>query len=245
MPNAPVNLPSPTRIPSRLSRLFFALLHIDKLRFKVSQLRWRFLKKNLRVAQDMDLGVGRTTIEYNLGAFNNEEAAFGMAGRMALLLYPVAALCKDHLHSTKVLIVGPRTEDDILWAKSLGLFNTDGLDLFSYSPWIQAGDIHKSGIPSHSYDAVLLGWMISYSSQPQQVIDECLRILKPGGFLGIGIQSDARQKFDGIKPPRMNSLNSPADLAEIVKLPIAFSNEPYEDVTYECGVVFKNIERTA
>jgi hypothetical protein len=238
-------LPSPMRTPSRLTRLFFALLYNDKLRFKVSQLRWRFLKKNLRVAQYMDLGVGQTTIEHNLGAFNSGDAAFGMARRMSLLLFPVAALCKDSLHTTKVLIVGPRTEDDIFWAKSLGLYNTDGLDLFSYSPWIQVGDIHKSGIGSQSYDVVLLGWMISYSSQPQQVIDECLRILKPGGFLGIGIESDATQRIRGVQPPRVNALNSPADLAELVRLPIAFSSEPYEDVTYDCGVVFKNTERTS
>src|SRR6202012_5952842 len=100
---------------------------------------------------------------------------------------------------TKVLIVGPRTEDDILWAKSLGLFNTDGLDLFSYSPYIKVGDIHKSGIPDASYDAVLLGWMLSYSSDPELVVAECLRILKPGGYLGIGIESDALQDVEGVK----------------------------------------------
>ncbi|MBA2587459.1 MAG: methyltransferase domain-containing protein [Alphaproteobacteria bacterium] len=242
MPN-PANLPSPTRVPSRLARLFFALLYIDKVRFKVSQLRWRFLKKNLHMAQDMDLAVGQNTIDHNLGAFSSNGAAFGMARRMSLLLFPLAALCKDRLHTTKVLIVGPRTEDDIFWAKSLGLYNTDGLDLFSYSPWIEVGDIHKSGIPSQSYDAVLLGWMISYSSEPGQVIDECRRILKPGGFLGIGIESDATQKARGVQPPRMNALNSPADLAELVKLPIAFSNELYEELTYDCGVVFKNSQR--
>jgi len=225
-------LPSPIRIPSRLARLFYALIYVDKLRFLFSRLRWKLLKKNLRLAENTNQAVGKQTIAHNLNAFNHS-AVFGMARRMSLLLFPLAALCKDNLHTTKVLIVGPRTEDDI--------YNTDGLDLFSYSPYIKIGDIHRSGIADASYDAVLLGWMISYSSEPEQVVAECLRILKPGGYLGIGIESNARQKVDGVKPPRMNALNCPADLAAIVRCPIVFSNDAYQDVTYDCGVVFKNV----
>lgn len=186
----------------------------------------------------MDKAVGEQTITHNLSAFGNN-AVFGMAKRMSLLLFPTAAIFKDRLDSVHVLIVGPRTEDDIFWARSLGMFNTVGLDLFSYSPLIQIGDIHKSEIPDHSYDAILLGWMLSYSSEPRRVVDECLRIVKPGGLLGIGIESNARQKYDGIRPPRMNPLNTPSDLAEFVGLPMVFNNDPLQEITYDCGVVFR------
>jgi ubiquinone/menaquinone biosynthesis C-methylase UbiE len=101
------------------------------------------------------------------------------------------------------------------------------------------GDIHHSKLPDKSYDAVLLGWMISYSSDPEGVIAECRRILKPGGLLGVGIESNPMQRVEGIKPPRVNALNSTADLISLVGAPVAFSNESYEDVLYDCGVVFK------
>jgi len=181
-------------MPGRLERWLYRALRIDGLRFKLCRLRWRLRKHKLQFHPSMDKAVGEKTISHNLSAFDCN-AVFGMARRMSLLLFPTAAVFKDRLNEVKVLVVGPRTEDDIFWARSLGMFNTIGLDLFSYSPLIQVGDIHDSGIPDRSYDAVLLGWMISYSSNPRRVVDECLRILKPGGLLGIGIESNSRQKI--------------------------------------------------
>ena len=67
----------------------------------------------------MSSDVGSKTIEHNLAALGNR-AAYGMGSRMALLLYPLAALLRD-VDQPKVLIVGPRTEDDIFWARSLGM----------------------------------------------------------------------------------------------------------------------------
>jgi hypothetical protein len=40
-----------------------------------------------------------------------------MANRMALLLYPTAAALRDR-REARVLIVGPRTADDIFWARA-------------------------------------------------------------------------------------------------------------------------------
>jgi SAM-dependent methyltransferase len=229
-------------MPGRLERWFYLLMRIDRFRFIFCRLRWRLLKRKLQFHPNADKAVGEDTVRYNLGAFDHL-AVFGMGKRMSLLLFPTAAIFKDNLPQRKVLVVGPRTEDDVLWARSLGLFNTEGLDLFSYSPLIRIGDIHNSGLPDQSYDAVLLGWMISYSSNPHLVIEECLRMLKPGGLLAIGIESNARQKYEGVKPPRMNSLNSPADLAELVGLPMIFNNDPLEEVTYDCAAIFKKLPK--
>jgi SAM-dependent methyltransferase len=231
-------------MPGFVERWLYRASRLEGFRFRLCKLRWRLLKHKLRFYPVPSGAIGETAISHNIAAFDHS-AVFGMAKRMSLLLFPTAAVFKDRLNDIKVIIVGPRTEDDIFWARSLGMFNTVGLDLFSYSPLIQLGDIHDSHIPDESYDAVLLGWMISYSSNPRKVADECLRILKPGGLLGIGIESNARQKYDGVKPPRMNTLNSPADLADLVGLPIVFNNDPLQDITYDCGVIFKKPPRTA
>jgi hypothetical protein len=84
--------------------------------------------------------------------------------------------------------------------------------------------------------------MISYSKDPSTVVRECKRLLKPGGYLGIGIESNPAQKTVGIKPPRVNTLNSVSDLTELVQCPVAFSNEPYEEAHYDCAVIFKVLE---
>lgn len=224
--------------PSHLRRLGYALLSIAPLRRLFCATRWRILKRRLVIMSGMDEAVGGDTLSHNLNAFGSA-SVFGMGKRMSLLLYPVATLLKDELGTARILIVGPRTEDDIFWAKSLGLYNTNGMDLFSYSRHIRIGDIHNSGIADNSYDAVLLGWMISYSKNPDRVIAECKRIIRTGGYLGIGIESDATQKIRGVVPPRMNSLNSVDDLVAAVAEPLMFHNRPYKDVTHDCGTVFK------
>jgi SAM-dependent methyltransferase len=192
------------------------LLRNDRFRFHFVKLRYQFLKRRMRFFETGSGDIGEKTIPHNLSAFLSD-AAFGCGGRMALLIYPLAAyfhfyqVRRQHL---KILVVGPRTEDDIFWLKAYGFLGTTGLDLFSYSNSIDLGDIHHSGIPGQSVDAVLLGWMISYSKDPEGVIRECRRILKPGGLLGIGIEHNPNQ----IAPssPRVNSLNTLADLETLI-----------------------------
>ena len=170
----------------------------------------------MRFFESNSVDIGEKTVSHNLDAFLFD-AAFGCGGRMALLIYPLAAyfhFVQVRRQDLKILVVGPRTEDDIFWLRAYGFLGTAGLDLFSYSDSIQLGDIHQTDIPSQSIDAVLLGWMISYSKDPEGVVKECRRILKPGGLLGIGIEHHPGP----IDPssPRVNTLNSLHDLEELV-----------------------------
>jgi len=221
-----------------MSAAFFEVMKIDVLRFNFCKYRWYLLRRRLRIIGEHTSSVGANAIEYNLDAFAQAGAVFGMAKRMSLLLYPVAALLRGRPEAN-VLIVGPRTEDDIIWAKSLGLRNTRGLDLFTYSKWIDLGDIHNTQMESASLDAVLLGWMISYSKDPTQVIAECKRLLRPGGYLGIGIETNPAQKAEGIRPPRVNHINSSGDLVDLVKERVVFIHDPELNVPYECAVIFR------
>ncbi|MCA2882100.1 MAG: methyltransferase domain-containing protein [Microcystis sp. M046S1] len=221
----------------KATSIFWGLMKIDSIRFYFCKVRWNYYKNNFKILDNYTSAVGVSTVDYNLSAFNNN-AVFGMGKRMSLLLYPLVALLRDY-HSPSVLIVGPRSEDDIFWARALGLSNTLGLDLFTYSKFVQLGDIHSTNYPNQSFDAILLGWMISYSSEPNKVINECKRLIKSGGFLGIGVQSDPAQKFNGISAPRMNHLNSSEDLISLVNEEIVFVHDPKLEVAYECAVILK------
>jgi SAM-dependent methyltransferase len=223
---------------SRIARIRDALLKVDKLRNVYCWFRYQLRKKNMRLLDTMTEGVGKHTVEHNMGALAGR-AAFGMGNRMSILLYPLAAALRD-TDNPRVLIVGPRTEDDLFLAKSLGMSNVRGLDLFSYSEMIDIGDMHATSYPSASFDAVVLGWVISYSTAPERLEQECKRILKPGGYLAFGIESTPEYRRGGpLRPPRVNSLNSGADIARVVDLPVVFLHDPELDRPTDNGVVFR------
>lgn len=227
--------------PTRLKKIFLNFLRIDRIRFFVCKSRWLILQKHLRYFNVDNNDIGEETIKHNLSAFKHD-AAFGMSNRMTILLYPTAAILNKRMNP-KILIVGPRTEDDIFMAKSLGLFDTIGLDLFSYSDMIELGDIHNTSYESESFDVILLGWMISYSKNPAQVVKECDRLLKSGGYLGIGIESNPMQKNDVIFPPRVNTLNSSENLIDLIgrNWDVVFKHDPKLDVPFECAVIQRKI----
>jgi SAM-dependent methyltransferase len=223
--------------PGRFGRLLRQVLKIDALRNYYCWARYRWLKKNMRFLPEESGGVGRYTVEHNLRALD-QRAGFGMGGRMALLLYPLAAALRGR-EDAKVLIVGPRTEDDLYWARALGMNNVRGLDLFSYSPWIDIGDIHRTAYADGEFDAVILGWVISYSAQPERLVAECRRIIRPDGYLGFGIESNPAQRATReVKPPRVNALNSAADIAALVQAPTLFIHDPALAVPTDNAVVF-------
>lgn len=222
----------------RVTKLFYEILKIDLIRNYFCWLRFQFKKGNVRVIETIGDEIGEKAIDYNLEALNNR-AAYGMGNRMGLLLYPLAALLHDNKQA-KVLIVGPRTEDDIFWARSLGMLDTRGLDLFSYSSMIDIGDMHATNYVAAEFDAVILGWVVSYSSSPNVMLQECQRILKPGGYLGFGIESNPEQRATGVvKPPRANNLNSAREIAQLTTANVVFIHDPQLEIPTDNAVILK------
>lgn len=221
---------------SRLATLYYEFLKIDRLRNLYCWYRYQFMKGRLRTYAQVNSLVGSDTVSHNKSALV-DKAAFGMGNRMALLLYPIAALLRQR-KDAQMLIVGPRTEDDIFWARSLGLRGTRGLDLFSYSDMIDVGDMHETAFASGQFDAVILGWVISYSSNPENLINECKRVVKPGGYIGFGIESNPEHRQTGqFKSPRANYLNSGKEIAALANLPIIFIHDPEEGLPTDNAVI--------
>ena len=228
---------NPVNFFKRLYRARFSVLQVAAIRIFFCKTRFRFLKKNMRFYTGKLDSNGDITVSHNLGALQHD-AAFGMGGRMALLIQPTSCLLRD-IQNPKVLIVGPRTEDDIFWAKSLGMHDSIGLDLFSYSNLIELGDIHHTSYASNTFDAIILGWVISYSSKPELLIQECKRIVKNNGLLCFGIESlpDFRDKS---KPnPRINKLNSVNDIEQITSEKTIFLHDLELNVPTDQAIIFK------
>lgn len=196
-----------------------SLLSVKGIRLFVVKLRYRFLKKNLKIKEDGSASIGKKTISHNMSAFEDLDSAFGCGERMGLLIYPVVAYNSFHAidkGKQKVLIVGCRTEDDIYWMKSFGFQQTIGLDLISYSKHVMIGDIHKTDFKDATFDVVMLGFMIAYSKDPLTVVKECRRILKPGGLLGIAIDYIPNFDKNNLVPPQENTINSTADIISVI-----------------------------
>jgi len=130
------------------------------------------------------------TIRHNLESLDPS-----IAGRRPYeILGPLLGIdsVQFRIHELDVLIIGPRTEAELLLYIAHG-FNQDrilGLDLISYSDYVVQGDMHKMPFDSRSFDIVVFSWVLGYSSNQPQAIDESIRVLREGGLLAIGEQWD-------------------------------------------------------
>ena len=191
----------------------------------------------MKFLDDLGPEVRQSVIEHNLSAFNHD-AAFGCGNRMAIVLYPLSALIQDKT-SANILIAGPRTEDDIFLAKALGLANTKGVDLFSYSPYVELGDCHRLPYKDAEFEAVVLGWMIAYCGDPHLALREAKRVLKPNGYLAIGWEwVPVDQKNDNLNI-RGNSINEVAEYLDAVQLKTVFLNDPSTHGNHNKSIIFK------
>ncbi len=120
---------------------------------------------------------------------HNMKSIYWANNRMHLLLFPLAVV-ETLPRDARILVVGPRNENDLYTLVGLGfrLENITGLDLISYSPHITLGDMHNIPFPDSTFDAVVCGWTLSYSTNPQRAADELARVAKPGGLIAIGVE---------------------------------------------------------
>jgi len=136
------------------------------------------------------------TLSYSLWALKDTP----ILDRPMMLIRPLCSLEKiaSRLPDLKVLSVGPRSEIEILSLISMGIQpdNISALDLISYSPWVQTGDMHNMPFEDNSFDAVILGWVFSYSNNPKKLVQEVLRVARKDVTVaisnGYGTKDDAK-----------------------------------------------------
>ena len=109
-------------------------------------------------------------------------------GKSDWLLYPVRAIPYFSTKNKKILTIGPRNESEIFNIMSHGFVrkNISGLDLFSYSPLIDVGDMHDMPFKSDSFDILLLGWVLAYSNNKSKAISEIIRVAKNNAIISVG-----------------------------------------------------------
>lgn len=164
-----------------------ALLHLPAVRSAVARVRHAALVEGRDISkhQGDQSGVRDNTLEYNASRLGD------LVGfdRPSVLVEPLRALTSmrrpAELHA---LSIGPRTEIELLSLLSAGfaLDRIRAVDLFSYSPLIETGDMHELQYPDGRFDVVLAGWVLAYSKEPGLAVAEMVRVCRDGGVVAIG-----------------------------------------------------------
>jgi hypothetical protein len=168
-----------------MKNFFNQLLLIKVVRIFVGKIRFYwFARIRGKVVTLESKDAINHTVKHNLKSL----AMFG-GSRMEKLIKPVSVL-ENISKDSRILVIGPRNEDDILnlIANGFDSRNIRGLDLISYSPFIEVGDMHKTRFEDSFFDLIICGWTLSYSNQPQKFAHELLRIIKSDGIIGIAVE---------------------------------------------------------
>jgi hypothetical protein len=122
--------------------------------------------------------VAFNTIEYNI------EGAISAADldRPSMMFDVVKAIERvaRQIDKLDALSIGPRSEIEIFGMMAAG-FNPDrikAIDLFSYSPYVEVGDMHCLPYAENSFDVIFLGWVLSYSRDQSVVVRELIRVAR-------------------------------------------------------------------
>lgn len=170
------------------------MLHIDVVRYGVAWVRFTWyvrVRRRLRTLEGAE-GVAASTVRHNLGGLSDLAVA-----RALYLIRPLSVL-EQLRPDADVLAIGPRTEGELLALFAHGFDRTHvrAVDLIAYSPWVDLGDMHALPYSDDSFDAVVAGWVLAYSDDKHRAAAEMARVVRPGGFIAIGVEWSPRSNED-------------------------------------------------
>lgn len=172
------------------------LLKVTFIRVTVAAARWFYFVKLMRRLRHLDgEDVSRETVQHNLGEIHD----FAVHRSLCLIrpLSAAIAVCRPgqriegcDFPNERILAIGPRSEGELLNLLGHGFRGRHirGLDLISYSPWVDLGDMHAMPYEDDSWDAILCGWVLAYSDRKQKAADEIVRVAKTGALVAVGVE---------------------------------------------------------
>jgi SAM-dependent methyltransferase len=148
------------------------------------------IKKNLKTHNSYNDGVDNNTIHHNLKGL-----IYTSGTRVLSLIHPLSAIDHFDRRSAKVLCIGPRTEGELFALLGLGFQknNIKALDLISYSPWVDLGDMHEIPYENNSFDLIILGWVLAYSHNPKLAAENILKVAKDGAVIAISVEYASKE----------------------------------------------------
>ena len=202
-----------------LAKLPRQLLTVDFVRYLLCLCRYAWLRRRLRVLDPLPPGVARNTVMHNLKGVRDLAAP-----RSHRIIRPLVAIdrVRDGQKKKRVLTVGPRVEGELFNLIGYGFSgrNVRGLDLITYSPFVDLGDMHAMPYEDSTFDVVILGWVLAYSDDKKAAAQEVIRVAKSGAVVAIGVSwnpksNEGLERELGYVPGSENRLQSSADLLSL------------------------------
>ncbi len=189
----------PNKILKYLFRIPLVIGLVSYLRF----LYFYYLKKSFRThypIESSDFGMAsknnRTALMSNIDHLGNENLKFFKmitgkfnGQRSSALIFPFKSIDHIEFKKQKILSIGPRLESEIFNLVKHGfvLKNISSIDLQTYSPLINLGDMLDMKYENNYFDIIFCGWVLTYTNSIQKAVDEMIRVTKNNGYISIGI----------------------------------------------------------
>ena len=173
----------------RIFLKFQKIFLIKSIRVFVAFLRYFYFSifRNIKKFRGNKDFIGHDSLEYN---FEKIKKSILIHDRMLNLIRPTlsveSVLRKKQFQ--KILSIGPRSESELLLLAAHGFLwrNISALDLFSYTPKITLGDMHKITFNDNIFDIVFSWWVLGYSENLKLAMQEKVRVLKNNGIIAFG-----------------------------------------------------------
>ena len=179
------------------SNFFIFLLRNQYILYLVGLIRYYYFRifypiKTLKSPNAIDI-----SNQHNLDGLFRIKTQFFMP-RFDRLIYSVIA--NERFSKTcKTLIIGPRSESDILKLFSYGYKNIKAIDLITYSPKIEIMDAHNITYRPNSFDCIFCGWTLPYSNHPNLIADSIIKVVKNNGLVSVGIEYSPDEKIKSVE----------------------------------------------
>lgn len=242
-PQPAANLATSTAVDELINDQYFKslmeVLETDRIQlFDVPAVRsliaqWRY--RDLDAANKMVYHDGPQSDVIDHTAVYNELSLRSSVGldRGSAVIFPLRSIgwVTEKIASLKVLVIGARTENELFALLAAGFLaeNITMIDLISYSPFVEIGDMHNLRFADDTFDIVLLSHVLPYSSAPKKAAHELCRVAKHGGLVSY---CDASAQFN---PPNL----APKEI-QVVAQAYASCQEVLDTFSpYDGSVVFR------
>jgi len=160
------------------------LLQVRTVRQILARERLKVLTETSDVRTASDTGsVIHNGVQYNVDGAKSAPDL----DRPALMVNVVSSIERvwKNIGALDVLSIGPRSEIEIfsLLAAGFKRERVRALDLLSYSPYVEIGNMHAMPYANDSFDVILLGWVLAYSRDPASAAREIVRVCRNGAIV--------------------------------------------------------------
>jgi SAM-dependent methyltransferase len=221
------------------------LLRLEPVNRLVLRLRFHYyvrVRRRLRVHGDERAVIMHEYSQRQLMQRSGEE-------RPLRLIRPLASI--EYVNKNgHVLSIGCRFEAELLYLVGYG-FRADrvrGLDMISYSPWIDAGNMHALPYEDDRWDVIVMGWVLSYSDDPRAAAREAIRVARNGAVIAIGVSHYPDAELLAWRAAQPTPANDPRQRLQTVDAlleifgdrvdRVFFSHDPPRDAKGSCMVIF-------